>query len=92
LDDVWGNNPAEQQKRQRDINAARQKTIVSDTEKLLKLAAALKAETESPDSAQNLPQQMSQWGQIERLARGIKERMSYAASSPSGYIPYGSNH
>jgi hypothetical protein len=79
---------AEQQKRQKLINAARQKSIQSDTEKLLKLASALKAETESPNSGQDLPLQMNQWSQIERLARSIKDRMSYVVPTASVYNPY----
>ncbi len=91
-DEPWGVELAEQDKRLRAINAARQKSIQSDTERLLKLAAALKAETEDPSSSQDLPQQMSQWGQIARLAHSIKDRMSYSISSSSGYPPYGVSH
>lgn len=78
----------EQQRRQKLINVERQKSIHSDTEKLLKLASALKAETESPNSSQDLPLQMNQWSQIERLARSIKDRMSYAIPTASGVNPY----
>jgi hypothetical protein len=88
LDDIWG-DPADQQKRLSALNAARQKSILDDTAKLVKLAAELKAETDSASPEDTLPQQMRQWAQIEKLAHGIKDKMSYAMQAPPVYTPYG---
>lgn len=88
LDDIWG-DPVDQQKRLRALNVARQKSILEDTEKLVKLAAELKAETDSASPEDTLPQQMRQWAQIEKLAHGIKDKMSYAMQAPPVYTPYG---
>lgn len=91
LEDSWSNDPAEQAKRLRDLNAARQKNIVSDAEKLLKLAVALKAQADSSDTQTSVAQQVNQWSQVEHLARGIREKMSYAPPSSFGYTPFGAN-
>lgn len=87
LDNIWG-DPADQQKRLRAMNAARQKSILEDTAKLVKLAAELKAEADSAKPDDTLPQQMRQWAQIEKLAHGIKDKMSYATQAPPVYTPY----
>ena len=58
------------------LNVQRQKTIVSDTEKILKLATELKAEIDSGDSASLSPEQMHKISEIEKLARNVKQKMS----------------
>ena len=56
----------------RTLNAERQKSMVSDTEKLLKLAQELNAEiqTANPDI------EMRRISDIEKLARNVKQKMS----------------
>ena len=67
----------EQQKRLRELNAARQKALVSDTEKLLKLARELKDEIGGASSDQLTATEVNKLAEIEKLARGIKSKMSY---------------
>ena len=58
------------------LNVQRQKTIVSDTDKLLKLATELKAEIDSGDSASLSPEQLHKISEIEKLARSVKQKMT----------------
>jgi hypothetical protein len=70
------------------LNAERQKALVSDTEKLLKLAQELNAEieTESPESLNS--GQMRKISNIEKLARNVKQKMSESVvSGPSLHDP-----
>lgn len=68
--------PANEARRLRALNAMRQKSLVADTNKLLKLAADLNAEvtSEHPDSLTF--QQLHKLAEIEKLAHGVKEKMS----------------
>jgi len=68
---------SERQKRVREMNAARQKAIVADTEKLLKLARELKDEIGSTNLDQLVSAEVSKLAEIEKLAHSIKEKMSF---------------
>ncbi len=57
------------------LNAARQKSLVSDTQKLVKLTAELNAQINSADSAKLTDDQLRMVGEIEKLARSIREKM-----------------
>jgi hypothetical protein len=61
--------------RLRALNAERQKKLVADTDKLLKLAAELKAEMSSANSGSFTPDQLRKLGEIEKLAHSVKEKM-----------------
>lgn len=69
-------DPMDEEKRLRALNAERQKSIVSDTNKLLKLARELDAEVESSDPSSPSPAQLKRVGEIEKLAHSVKEKMS----------------
>ncbi len=58
------------------LNVQRQKTMVSDADKLLKLATELKAEIDAGDSASLSPEQLRKISEIEKLARSVKQKMS----------------
>lgn len=58
------------------LNLQRQKMIVSDTDKLLKLAMELKAEIDVGDSASLSPEQLHKISEIEKLARSVKQKMT----------------
>jgi hypothetical protein len=73
----------EEQKRLRALNAERQKVIVADTEKLLKLAKELKQETSDDTSAPPSGDQLRKLAEIEKLARNVKEKMTYTMGKPS---------
>jgi len=60
----------------RGLNVERQKEMVSDTNKLLKLARELNAEISSSNSDSLTPAQLRKVGEIEKLARSVKEKMS----------------
>ncbi len=73
-------DPTERRHFLRRLNAARQKSMVSDTEKLLVLARQLNSGVAPDGSAFTDDQRMRLTAEIEKLAHGIKEKMSYAAS------------
>ncbi|MGA2167001.1 MAG: hypothetical protein ABSG62_02240 [Terracidiphilus sp.] len=76
LEEMGTVDPIEAEKRLRALNAERQKSMVSDTNKLLKLASELNAEIsgENPDSL--TPAQLSKLAEIEKLAHRVKDKMS----------------
>ena len=63
-------------RRVRALNDMRQKAIVSDTNKLLKLANELDAEIRKANSDSLTPEQLHKLATIEKLARSVKEHMS----------------
>jgi hypothetical protein len=71
-------DPALEHKRLRAVNADRQKSLVTDSEKLLKLAHALNDEIEKTHPDSLTPSQLHTVAEIEKLAHGVKEKMSYS--------------
>jgi hypothetical protein len=78
--------PLIEQKRVRAINAALHKSMVSDTDKLLKLVKELNAEIGSTNPASLTPEQVRMVAEIEKLAHGVKEKMRTPAPVPSGLM------
>jgi hypothetical protein len=76
MDDSTSGDDIDQEKRLRALNADRQKSMVSDTNKLLKLANELNAEVSTANSQSLTPAQLHKLGQIEKLAHNVKEKMS----------------
>jgi len=70
------NNP--DKKRIKLLNAERQKTLVSDADRLLKLAKELNDEVAANDSASLNGQQLRKLDEIGKLAKSVKEKMSYS--------------
>jgi hypothetical protein len=68
--------PAEDEMRLRALNVLRQKSLVEDTNKLLKLAAELNAEVSSAHPDALTSEQLHKLAAIEKLARSVKEKMS----------------
>ena len=60
----------------RMLNAARQKSMVTDAAKLLKLARQLDAEVAAANGDSFTPEQLRKIARIEKLARNVKEEMS----------------
>jgi hypothetical protein len=58
------------------LDIQRQKTMVSDTDRLLELATELKSEIDSGDSASLSPEQLHKIAEIEKLARSVKQKMT----------------
>jgi hypothetical protein len=69
-------NPVEQQKRLKALNVERQKSMIADTNKLVKLAGELNAELAGAHAESLNPDQLRKVAEIEKLARNIKEKMS----------------
>lgn len=67
---------AQEQQRIRALNAARQKSMVSDTNKLLRLVNELNAEIARNNADTLTSEQLRKIGTIEKLARNVKEKMS----------------
>lgn len=81
-----GNGTPEMQlRRLRALNADRQKSLVSDTDKLLKLTAELNAQVNGAHPANLTTSQLHMVEQIGKLARSIREKMS----TPVGVPPTG---
>jgi len=73
------------QKRIAVLNRLRQRSIVDDTTRLLLLAKELNADSASMSSAERVHKA----GEIEKLAKSVKEKMSYAVGdNPTvpGYV------
>jgi hypothetical protein len=58
------------------LNAARQNSMISDAEKLLKLARELDAEIAASNSASLTPAQLRKVARIEKLAHSVRVGMS----------------
>ena len=76
----FGQDPnSPEQKRIRALNAERQKSLVSDAEKLLKLAKELNDELAQSNSGTMNPEQLHKVEEIGKLAKSVKEKMSFTA-------------
>jgi hypothetical protein len=69
-------DPIIAEKRLRALNADRHKSLVSDTEKLLKLARQLDAEIASNPTGQLTPEELHKVAVIEKLAHNVKTKMA----------------
>jgi hypothetical protein len=76
-----GGDLAWQAKRLRALNADRQKSMVSDADKLLKLARQLDAEVASNSKDEMTPSELHKVAEIEKLARSVKSKMALSFSS-----------
>jgi hypothetical protein len=70
------------------LNVLRQKSLVSDTNKLLKLATELNAEIQRTNPSSLTPVQLRKVAEIEKLAHKVKEEMSVPLQgSPTVQLP-----
>ncbi len=58
------------------LNVERQKQMVSDANKLLKLARELNDEVATANTGTFTPDQLHKIAEIEKLARSVRERMA----------------
>jgi hypothetical protein len=65
-------------KRVQMLNAERQKSLVSDADKLLKLAKELNDEVTQSDSAELSSDQLHKVEEIGKLAKNVKTKMSFS--------------
>lgn len=85
LGDLNDGFPAGKEKQLRALNALRQKAMVSDTAKLLKLATELNAEASAGNSDSLTPSELRKLAAIEKLARSVKQKMSLALGGGIDY-------
>jgi len=76
LGDNSDSDPVEQEKRLKALNAERQKSLVADTNRLVKLATELNSELNGTHPESLNPAQMRKVAEIEKLAHSVKEKMS----------------
>ena len=86
IDDRSEPDQEEAARRLRVLNEMRQKALVSDTNKLLKLASELDAEIQQANSDSLTPDQLRKLALIEKLARNIKEKMSNPVQGTPVYL------
>jgi hypothetical protein len=70
-----GSYDVDEARRIRLLNAERQKSMVADTVKLLKLANELNAEMAKEDTPAPTPVELRKIANIEKLAHNVKEKM-----------------
>jgi hypothetical protein len=81
--DEYGGDFSQQEERMRALNRERQKSLVSDTNKLLKLATELDMEIKSAGGESLNSSEMRKLATIEKLAHNVKDKMTYSISAPS---------
>ncbi len=75
-------DPIQAQRQRTALNIERQKELVSDTNKLLKLAKELNYEVDAGGTGTLTPDQLRMAATIEKLARSVKEKMSDGSGQP----------
>lgn len=71
----------------RALNADRQKALVSDTNKLLRLANELNAEIAGKQPDTFTPEQLHKMAEIEKLAHSVKDKMSTSVRGTPAFQP-----
>jgi len=74
--------PMVMERRLTALNVERQKQMVSDANKLLKLARELNDEVAAANADSFTPDQLHKIAEIEKLARSVRERMASAVGAP----------
>ena len=75
------------EKQLRALNAERQKLLVADTNKLLRLVSQLNAEIASEHPAVLTPEQLRKIAEIEKLAHSVKDKMSTSVRGTPAFQP-----
>jgi hypothetical protein len=83
--DMDDHDPVEREKQLRALNAERQKSLVADTNKLLKLAADLNAEINNANAGSLTLDRIQKLSEIEKLAHSVKEKMSTSVRTTPVY-------
>lgn len=80
-------NPEMEAKRLEALNAERQKSLVSDTNKLLRLTAELNSQINGTHPARLSEAQLRMVAEIEKLARNIREKMCTSVKAVPQFGP-----
>jgi hypothetical protein len=87
--DIPSSDPIENERLLRVLNADRQKSLVSDTNRLLRLVSELNAEVASSNADTLTPSQLHMMAEIERLAHNVKDKMSTSVrGTPAFQAPF----
>jgi hypothetical protein len=93
FDDPSGVPSPENERLLRALNVDRQKSLVSDTNKLLRLVNELNAEIALANTGSLTPSQVRRVAEIEKLAHNVKEKMSTSVRViPAFQAPFQSVH
>jgi hypothetical protein len=76
LGGIMETDPMFAEKRLRALNADRQKSMVSDADKLVKLARQLDEEIASNSTDELTPEELRKVAEIEKLAHNVKAKMA----------------
>ena len=79
-------NPLYEERRMRQLNEAQHKSMVSDTDKLLRLATELTSEINSTNPTSLNSDQLRKIAEIEKLARSVKDKMRISLQGAPGYM------
>lgn len=84
-----GGDHVYQERRLNQLNAAQHKSMVADTDKLLKLVTELNAEISSTNPSALTAEQLRKIAEIEKLAHNVKDkmRMSVRSATDNMQIP-----
>jgi len=74
------------ERRLRQLSIARHKSMVDDTGKLLKLVTELNAEISSTKPSELTPEQLRKVAEIEKLARGVKDKMRISLTTTPIFV------
>jgi hypothetical protein len=80
-------DPVMAERRLRALNVERQKQLVADTNKLLKLAKELNDEVAATSSNSFTAEQLRKIGEIEKLAKSVRERMTQGVGEGQNTLP-----
>ncbi|MGD0478874.1 MAG: hypothetical protein ABSA42_01810 [Terracidiphilus sp.] len=80
-------DPAMVERRIRALNIERQKQIVADTDKLLKLARELNEEVAKANAGTLTMDELHKIADIEKLARNVRQRMTESVGEPQTSMP-----
>ena len=75
------------ERRMRALNNERQKQLVADTDKLLKLARELNEEVAKTNTDSLTPDELHKIADIEKLARNVRQRMTESVGQPQTTLP-----
>lgn len=82
LSSADGDNSVQAEKRLRSINIERQKSLVADTDRLLKLATELNSEIAKSNPGELSPVQLRKVAEIEKLAHNVRDKMVMSLRAP----------
>ncbi len=87
MDDIPRGNPVQNERLIRALNADRQKSLISDTNKLIRLVNELNAEIASTGPDSLTADQLHKLAEIEKLAHNVKFKMSTPVRTTPAYEP-----